>query len=449
MRVSGASIATSAGPLTGFLRDYIKQTRQFSRNANLYVLHVIGMDMIHGSFNVLFNLYLLALGFDVRFIGIRLLIGFVSRAVTAVPAGLVSDRIGRKASFILGDGVGAAISLLMISTRNETLLLAGPAAAAFFGNLHHTTEAAFIAENSRPRERVHLFAIAGSFRTMSAMGGALIAGMVPALFIDEIGKIDAYRYASYAGLSLWFLSLIPAVMLRSVEAVERPEARSESRIQRGGIAGLFANVRHPRRIAYFVLTSAIIAVGTAMFVPLLNVVFHEGHVHAGEGEIGAMFAVGEMSLAMATLCVPLLAARMLKVDAIALTRVAALPFVLGMGLLPLLFGEGSLLLVLVGASYVGRITMFRMSGPLDDAFNMEVLDPRERATNTGVEIAVGSAVSAVAILVSSRLMGSGDFATPFVIAAIAFLVSTTIYWQVFRPLEMSRLTDTAPAYQRE
>ena len=45
-------------PIRAFVSDYLDKTRQFSRNANLYVLHVIGMDMIHGSFNVLFNLYL-------------------------------------------------------------------------------------------------------------------------------------------------------------------------------------------------------------------------------------------------------------------------------------------------------------------------------------------------------------------------------------------------------
>jgi hypothetical protein len=135
---------------------------------------------------------------------------------------------------------------------------------------------------------------------------------------------------------------------------------------------------------------------------------------------------------------------MLKVDAIVMTRLLALPFVLGMGLLPLLLDEGALLLLLVGASYVGRITIFRMGAPLDDAFNMEVLDARERATNTGLEIAAGSAVSAVAILISSRLMDSGDFATPFVIAAIAYVVSTMIYWRVFRPLDVSESGRRAP-----
>ena len=305
MSSSSARSVPGTHPLQTFVSDYVEKTRQFSRNANLYVLHVIGMDMIHGSFNVLFNLYLLALG---------------------------------------------------------------------------------------------------------------------------------------------FLSLIPALMLRSVETVERPEEQTGGPVPaRRGLTTLFSGIRHPRRIAYFVLTSAFIALGTSTVVPLLNVVFHEGDLHAGEGEIGVMFAVGAMALALATLCVPLLADRMLKVDAIAVTRLAALPFVLGMGLLPLVFDEGALLLLMVGASYVGRITIFRMGSPLDDAFNMEVLDARERATNTGFEIAVGSAVSAVAILVGSRLMDSGDFATPFLIMATGYLISTMIYWRVFRPLEISESTHRAEA----
>ncbi len=434
-----AAVPSSPGnTVRSFFHDYAEKTRQFSRNANLYVLHVIGMDMIHGSFDVLFNLYLLAIGFDIRFIGLRLIIGFIARAATALPAGLVSDRIGRKASFILGDGVGALLGLVAISTRNESLLLATPALGAFFGNLHHTAEPAFMAENSKPSERVHLFAVAGSLRTFSAMAGALIAGLVPALFIDDIGRVNAYRYATYAGLALWFLSLIPALMLRTAEAEERPEEgfRRTPTTQRG-LRNLFSGIQHPRRIAYFVLTSAFTAVAFGVVGPLFNVVFHEGDVHAGEGEIGVMFAAAGFALAAATLFTPFLAARMLRVDAIVVTRLMSIPFVLALGLLPLVFGEGGLLLLLIGFSYVGRVAIFRMSAPLDDSFNMDVLDARERATNTGLEIAVGGALSAGAIFVGARLLDAGDFTTPFMIMAGASLISTVIYWRVFRPLEIS------------
>ena len=77
-----------------------------------------------------------------------------------------------------------------------------------------------------------------------------------------------------------------------------------------------------------------------------------------------------------------------------------------------------------------------MSAPPDDAFNMEVLDARERATGTGIEIALGGAAAALSILVSLWLMDGGDYATPFLIMAAAHLGSTAIYWKIFRPLEI-------------
>jgi len=175
--------------------------------------------------------------------------------------------------------------------------------------------------------------------------------------------------------------------------------------------------------------------GFAVVGPMFNVVFHEGHTHASESDLGFMFAAGELVLAAATFLTPLLVLRLLRVEAVVVTRFLAIPFVLGMGLWPELVGEGQLLVFLVGFSYVGRIGFFRMSSPLDDAFNMDVLDARERATNTGIEIAVGGGVSAVAIFVGSRLIEGGDLMTPFLIMAAAYTVSTAIYWKVFRPLD--------------
>jgi MFS family permease len=319
--------------------------------------------------------------------------------------------------------------------------------ASFFGNMHHTAEPAFMAENSMPKERVHLFAVAGSFRTMSAMAGALIAGMVPALFADQLGLVTAYRYAVYGGLVLWALSLIPAVMLRSNEAEERPELEfnAEQNDQPIGLltrlrpGRLFSGVTHWRRIFYFVLTSAFISAGFAVIAPMFNIVFHsdEGNIHASEGQVGIVFATAEMTLAVATIFVPLLAARMLKVDAIVLTRLLSIPFVLAMGLLPFLFNEGMLLLVLSGAAYVGRVGIFRLTSPLDNAFNMGVLDAKERATNTGLEMAVGGGVSAIAIYFGSRMLNGGDYTTPFFIMASGIAISSIIYWKVFRPLEIS------------
>ena len=95
------------------------------------------------------------------------------------------------------------------------------------------------------------------------------SGASRALFIDDIGRVAAYRYATYAGLSLWFLSLIPALMLREYEANERPgERKSRLGPRLAGLKSIFAGISRPRRIAYFVLTSAILSFTLSVVAPL-------------------------------------------------------------------------------------------------------------------------------------------------------------------------------------
>ena len=89
----GQKAASDFDRMTGF-SGYLGKMRLFSHNARLYIVHIVGMDVIYGTWNVVFNLYLLAAGIDVAFVGLRILVTSVAGAVAAVPSGLISDRIG-------------------------------------------------------------------------------------------------------------------------------------------------------------------------------------------------------------------------------------------------------------------------------------------------------------------------------------------------------------------
>ena len=65
--------------------------------------------------------------------------------------------------------------------------------------------------------------------------------------------------------------------------------------------------------------------------------------------------------------------------------------------------------------------------------------PRELAIGTALEMAVAGAVTAVATVFGSHIKDAGDFTTPFIIMAAAYLASTLVYWRVFRPLELSEI----------
>ena len=409
----------------GDLADYALAVRSFSRNAKLFIVHVIGMDTVHGTSLVLVNLYFLAVGLSIEFIGLRLLLGGIAGAIFSVPAGIISDRIGRKWSFIIGDGIGAALYLITIFSTDQPILLTTGILAAIAGTLHGVSEPAFMAENSEQRERVHLFSVSDGLRTLSAMVGSLLGGFVPLLAASLADKVTLYRASIFIGIAIWALSLIPALMLRGHD---RPAERAPA-----GLRNVFANVKHRRRIAQLVIVGGTVALGFGFAGPLFNVFFYEG-LHAHTHDIGVTFASGELFLALAALAAPFLAARMTKVQAIVGTRLLAVPFILLIGLSPSLATFTSVL-TLAGFAYVVRIVLANSAGPIAEAFTMEILDPGERGTMVGLRSTAQQTLSGAGAFLGSRLMAGGDFVTPFVVMATLYGVSAVLFWIWFRPVE--------------
>ncbi len=416
----------------GDIAEYGTAIRSFSRNARLFIIHVIGMDTVHGTSLVLVNLYFLAVGLPIEFIGLRLLLSGIAGAIFSVPAGLISDRIGRKWSFIVGDGVGAALYLITIFSVDQPILLVTGVLAAIAGTLHGVSEPAFMAENSESRERVHLFSVSDGLRTLSAMVGSLLGGFVPLLAASLADKVTLYRASIFIGIAIWALSLIPALMLRGRDQpLERPIH---------GVRSLFAGVRHPDRVLRLVAVGAIAAFGFGFVGPLFNVFFFEG-IHAHTHDIGMTFASGELFLALAALAAPFLAARMTKVQAIVGTRILAVPFILLIGLSPSL-STVTTVLTLAGVAYVVRIVLANAAGPIAEAFSMEILDPGERGTMVGLRSTAQQALSGLGAFAGARLMAGGDYTTPFVVMATLYGLSAAVFWIWFRPLE--RAASPAP-----
>lgn len=431
--------------------EYVAAVRQFSRNARLYLVHIVGMDLIHGTWEVLFNLYLLALftpshgvtvfGWHVHaieFVGLRLAVAAIAGGITSIPAGLLSDCIGRKASFILGDGLGALIAMANVLVVDPVFLLLTPTVSSFAGSLHHVSETAFMAENSEARERVHLFSVGHSLSTAVGMVGSLIAASHPALVAWMGDQLTAYRVASFVGIALWFLSLIPALMLQ-----ERPRLDpSPSGSGRGeGVPGSgpgdgrvrigFGSIRHPALVAKLVAAGALVTVGYSSALPFLNVFFHE-HLHAAESEIGVTFAGVAAFVAVGALFAPLVAARLGKVQGVVVTRLLSVPFVFALAFMGADANDAAVGLSLAGAAVAMRALLMNLSVPLAEAFAMEVLDPSERATMVGIEAAAGSVLRAGAALLGTSWMARGDFQSPFVLAAICYLLATGLFWLFFR-----------------
>ncbi len=417
----------------GGLRGYLAAIRLFSRNARLYLAHTVGMDLIHGTWEVLFNLYLLAVGFGIEFIGLRMLIGGIASSVASLPTGFISDRIGRKWSFLIGDGGGAAVALVNIMTTDRAVLLATPLIGAFFGALHAVSESAFMTENSAPRERVHLFSVGSALSTGSAMGGSLLAGLIPLWMAPALGKVAAYRWAASIGIILWFLSLIPAWMLRQYpEDLVGQRAEPNQDRPKAGILGLGrGQIHNPGLIAKLVTCGTVLSFGAGFVVPLFNVFFHEG-LHAQEHEIGLTFASGSAFLALATLLAPLVQERLGKVPAIVLSRFASVPLIPVIAFSPDIGPFLAPALSIAGVAYALRVGLMNIAAPVASAFSMELLDQTERGTATGLQMTGSGIAGALGSYLGSRMMATGDYHSPFGAMAALYLISTGLFWIFFR-----------------
>jgi hypothetical protein len=259
------------------------------------------------------------------------------------------------------------------------------------------------------------------------------------LFMGLADRVTIYRFATFIGIALWFLSLVPALLLRDFTPSAVPRG---SRARSVGWRGLLSGIQHPRLMLQLAVPSALITLGAGFVLPLMNVFFHE-HMHLGEMQIGSTFAISSAFVAVGALLSPLVAARLDRVSAVTLTRLLSVPFILMLGFAANMGETLVPSLSIAGLAFVARAVFMNMSFPIENAFEMEVLDRQERATYIGVESTITSTLRAFAGLLGASLMARGDFQTPFLIMAALTLGATVLYYLFFRRVVL--VPQVAPA----
>src|SRR5438132_13788523 len=79
------------------LTEYAQQFKRFQRNARLYLISNVLSGVTTGILLVLYNLYLVSLGYHTDFIGAVLFLGSIGAGLAIFPAGVSIDRFSGKA----------------------------------------------------------------------------------------------------------------------------------------------------------------------------------------------------------------------------------------------------------------------------------------------------------------------------------------------------------------
>ncbi len=448
------------------LTDYAQQFGCFQRNARLYLISNALSGVTTGILLVLYNLYLLSLGYGADFIGLVLFVGTIGAGIAIFPAGICIDRFGGKAvliwsNFLIGF---AGIGQILFHQSLPLLLSAFAAGTGVAGAI--VVNAPFLTLNSAPDERSHLFSLNIALGLVTTVLGNIIGGLLPGYFrtfswlmsslrpgLDVVlaTQPDARSYQ----LSLLFAgiiavpSLVPLFMLQdkrtsaganNEDRVKNPLWPSLSKRVRNReqdflpetqspllawLSGrLLVSIRTILFSAFFLLmlVQALIGAGAGLFVPYFNIYFVQ-QLNASPALFGLLSGGATAITALLTLVAPWLARRVGKVNAVVVTQVSSIPLLVMIGLIPIL--PAAVIL------YLLRQGLMDMSAGVLQVFSMEaVVEEHRGIANSGYQAAFLVPWAVMAPLGGLIITHSG-YPAVFIGGAFCYILAVSVLWGNF------------------
>jgi MFS family permease len=390
---------------------YLGRLRSFGRNARLYLLYSLLSGFGLGILRLFFNLYVLSLGHDTKFLGVLVAMPPMMIAITAVPMGLLGQRIGFRRALLLGGGLMVIAMTGVASSTAASGLIAFALCRGFARTLLQVSNAPFLAENSEPAERTHLFSVQFASRTFSTFFGFLLAGALPGWVARavEVGAEDplAYRGALYVGAAVFLIALLPLLRTES-ETVERSQDAPTT------LRELF---HPPGDLLRLFLPQVIIGLGAGALVPFLNVYF-KTRFGVPDALLGIIFAGQSVLMGFATLAGPFLAERWGRIRTVVAAQLGSIPFLALLGYSPMLAPAA--------IGFLARASLMNLGTPLYTAFAMDRVGKARRATASGLLQMSWQGTRALSAFVSGWIQAGPGFAALFPMTIACYLTASSL-----------------------
>src|SRR5215469_672944 len=198
-------------------RSFVSSFSHLPRNVYLLLLFTTGKGFQLSISVLTLNYYVHSLGYRPDFIGVFSAMPAIGALVSAVPVGLLADRIGRKPVLLLTAFLTPLFLAACALVTSAYLLLFCAFIQGIVSTAYWVTNLPLLTESTEERQRVGVFAL-NSFLLLGVGSlGSLLGGVIPE-FIASILHISAastiaLRWGVFAaalftfvfGLPLWFL----------------------------------------------------------------------------------------------------------------------------------------------------------------------------------------------------------------------------------------------------
>jgi len=405
---------------------YLHTVRRFGRDARLaFATGALLWFSVFGIYSVLFNLYILRLGFGPEFVGLANAGGLLSGALFSLPAGELGRRWGSRRAMIaglilavVGHGLVPLAEILPPALQPAWVLLSYFAGCLGALAVYMVNVTPYLMGVTAPHQHNHAFSLLSAIPTAAAFPGALAGGLLPTAFAAVMQTTDESSGPYGLSLLLAALLLLPAVVAAARAGDPVVDARPDPARPAGAPSAAPWAVMGTLAAILFVR-----ACGQGTTRVFFNVYMDDG-LGSPTALIGTLSAISQLVAIPAALAVPFLAGRWGN----ARTYVAT---VLGMSvsLLPLALWprwEAAAL------GYLGSTVFFAIASPVITVFSQSLVPPRWRPTMEGtvmMSVNLGRASMAFA---GGHIVSAAGYGPLFLLGAAFMAAGALLFWLYFR-----------------
>ena len=396
------------------VKDYGNHLVAFRPNARLYLTYVIIAGIALGIFRLLFNFYVLSLGFDEKLLGNLVTTSNLTALIVALPMGYLADYLGRKSSLLISGAIICLTIGMMVILPVRSILYGMNVISGAAQSLAAVTMSPFLMENSGEHERTYLFSFSSGIQMVSASVGSWIGGYLPS-WVAGMRSVEAVSSQAYGG-SILVVSMALAISVLPLIMIKMPRLNHEERTV---FAPFSYAAKNPKKLTQLILPMLITSFGAGLIMPFMNVFFRLQY-HQSDQVIGVLFAWGSLAMGLGLLAAPPLADRLGKIQIVVITQGLSIPFLILLGFSPLFWVSG--------VAYYIRVALMNMSSPVYQTFVMEQVEPSSRAMVASLVSMSWNFGWAVSPTISGILQVQYGFGPPFLGTIILYIISVFLYW---------------------
>ncbi len=372
----------------------------------------------NGYLTMVISAYLPEIGISSSNIGLLLGVNGAAMILTAIPFGILADRVGRKRILIVSLALIPFTLLIYAFTSDISFLLLGSVVAGAAEGAFLSAWNAMIADLTSPGSRTKAFSMSFIFNGGFTSLGFTLPFIIP--FLIPLTGWNSYSLHSAFFVVLAALAAVSPIMLhrllRDLKENLRARAPGEKRL---------ARVKGPymRRMLKFSVFNSLIGLGAGLVIPLVPTWLYLKY-GIPDSLTGPLLAVCSISMGLASLFSGRIAEKYGPVKAIAFTQGISTVFMLAIPFMP-----GAALAAIV---YFIRTALMNMAGPILDSYLMGIITPEERGLASAINSIIWRIPNSVSTVIGGLMFAAGMFELPFIIAAMLYIVAISAFFINFR-----------------